>query len=246
MSLLRRALRSVGIRVGKDRYLVGTDLEGNAFYERPHPEFPDEWRKNKRYVEYRVTRYLSDYNFHTVPVQWSSWMRRTRRDPPTLTELEQDYYRQLRLKHNVEQLKLAYEDEKLRLQQRNDDALLLTQGQRQGQGENEDRVVHDPMMAGLPSNDTGIGPKEAEIGKNLGVKPDSPTTAATTKETSSEPVAAAESSEEVAQRRRNEEREAARKRREEFARNAPPTGNPNDSFQPKAWSPDAVAPARRR
>ena len=196
-----------------------------------------------------MTRYLSDYNFHTVPgqlslslsrcfdhstpsfflfecahrcktnepaVQWSSWMRRTRRDPPTLTELEQDYYRQLRLKHNVEQLKLAYEDEKLRLQQRNDDALLLTQGQGQGQGENED-VVHDPMMAGLPSNDTGIGPKEAEIGKNLGVKPDSPTAAATTKETSSsEPVAAAESSEEVAQRRRNEEREAARKRREEF------------------------------
>jgi len=28
MSLLRRALRSVGLRVGKDRYLVGTDLEG--------------------------------------------------------------------------------------------------------------------------------------------------------------------------------------------------------------------------
>ena len=28
MSLLRRALRTVGLRFGKDRYLAGTDLEG--------------------------------------------------------------------------------------------------------------------------------------------------------------------------------------------------------------------------
>ena len=31
MSLLRRALRTVGLRFGKDRYLAGTDLEGESF-----------------------------------------------------------------------------------------------------------------------------------------------------------------------------------------------------------------------
>lgn len=31
----------------------------------------DEWRKNKRYVEYKVTRYLSDYNHETIPGQSS-------------------------------------------------------------------------------------------------------------------------------------------------------------------------------
>ncbi|GAA6061291.1 hypothetical protein JCM10212_004697 [Sporobolomyces blumeae] len=125
MSLLRRALRSVGLRVGKDRYLAGTDLEGNSFYERPHPEYPDEWRKNKRTVEYRVTKHLSDYNYETIPVQWSSWLRRTRRDPPTLPELERDYHRQVRLQSNVEKLRLAYHDEKLRLAESNREALAL-------------------------------------------------------------------------------------------------------------------------
>ncbi|GAA5943693.1 uncharacterized protein JCM15063_005807 [Sporobolomyces koalae] len=227
MSLLRRALRSVGLRIGKDRYLAGTDLEGNSFYEKPHPEFPGEWRKNKRYVEYRVTRYLSDYNFHTIPVQWSSWLRRTRREPPTLPELERDYYRQLRLQENVDKLEIAYQEEKLRLQAKNDEALLLTEGLR--------------MEAGLPDKEVGIGAKEAEIGKHLGVK-DHPATAATTTEMESGPVEGKEA-EQIANQRREKDREAARKRREEFARNAPPTGNPSDSFQPEASN---LKPAARR
>ncbi|GAA5911194.1 uncharacterized protein JCM6883_001934 [Sporobolomyces salmoneus] len=234
MSLLRRALRSVGLRVGKDRFLVGTDLEGNAFYERPHPEYPDEWRKNKRYVEYRVTRYLSDYNFHTIPVQWSSWLRRTRREPPSLPELEKDYYRQLRLQQNVEQLRLAYEEEKLRLQERNQDALFLSEGEH-----------GNSFEEGLPKNDTGIGAKEAEIGKHLGLKDQAPAPQEAETTSPTEEVAKeTPSDEDLAKQRREEEREAARKRREEFARNAPPTGNPSDSFQPQGWS--SPAPAKRR
>lgn len=33
MSLLRRALRTVGLRFGKDRYLAGTDLEGESTFK---------------------------------------------------------------------------------------------------------------------------------------------------------------------------------------------------------------------
>ncbi|GAA6021070.1 hypothetical protein JCM11491_004404 [Sporobolomyces phaffii] len=238
MSLLRRALRSVGLRVGKDRYLAGTDLEGNSFYERPHPEFPGEWRKNKRYVEYKVTRYLSDYNFHTIPVQWSSWLRRTRRNPPSLGELEQDHVRQLRLRDNVDRLESAYRDEKLRLTARNRDALaslpLAEEGSTPG--------APTTFEAGLPKDDTGIGAREADVGKHLGLA-DEPSAATdppltTTTTTTKTP-------DDVAESRRELDREAARKRREEFARNAPPSGNPSDSFQPEAWSPAGPAPRRR-
>ncbi|GAA5825426.1 hypothetical protein JCM5353_003626 [Sporobolomyces roseus] len=230
MSLLRRALRTVGLRFGKDRYLAGTDLEGNSFFERPHPdpEFKGEWRKNKRYVEYKVTRHLSDYNYETIPVQWSSWLRRTRREPPTLEELTKDYYRQIRLQDNVQKLEIAYKEEKLRLQSANQDALLLSRGE---------EVEEGSMEAGLPKNDVGIGAREAEIGKNLGLN----TEKSEVKE--EEPLTGEEA--QVAAKERNEkEREEARKRREEFARSAPPTGNPSDSFQPEGWQPSG--PARRR
>lgn len=47
-------------------------------------------------------------------VQWNAWMRRTRKDPPTMEELETDYMRQLRLASNVERLAIEYKLEKLR------------------------------------------------------------------------------------------------------------------------------------
>jgi hypothetical protein len=169
--------------------------------------------------------------------------------------LTQDYYRQIRLKENVEQLAIAYQEEKLRLQERNQEALLLSQGQ----GETTRGASEGPFEEGLPKKDTGIGAKEAEIGKNLGIK-DSKDKGETKRE---EPA----TTEDLAKQRRDEDREAARKRREDFgeswpllsswtapslnfslvssARNAPPTGNPSDSFQPEAWSPSG-GPARRR
>ncbi|GAA5963198.1 hypothetical protein JCM21900_002553 [Sporobolomyces salmonicolor] len=227
MSLLRRALRSVGLRIGKDRYLAGVDLEGNSFYEKPNPEKPDEWRKTKRYVEYAVTRPLSDYNFNTIPVQWSSWLRRTRRTPPTLLELQQDYARQLRLQENVRRLELAHAEEKLRLAAANQAALRLA----------------EPAAAdqGLPAKDVGLGPTEAKTAREIGTGEGGHplrTTAGVKPKEGAEP-----SAEEAAKRRREEDREAARRRREEFARSAPPTGNPSDSFKPEGWSSQ---PVRRR
>lgn len=47
-------------------------------------------------------------------VQWNSWMRRTRREPPTLAELEADYLRQQHLQTNVARLAEEYREEKLR------------------------------------------------------------------------------------------------------------------------------------
>ncbi|GAA6026686.1 hypothetical protein JCM8202_002372, partial [Rhodotorula sphaerocarpa] len=74
-----------------------------------------EWRKNKRYVEYYESKPLSDYSYESIPVQWSSWLRRTRREPPSLEELQRDHVRQLRLQENVRRLELEYRAEKVRL-----------------------------------------------------------------------------------------------------------------------------------
>ncbi|GAA5879832.1 hypothetical protein JCM1840_006963 [Sporobolomyces johnsonii] len=281
MSLLRRALRSVGLRIGKDRYLAGVDLEGNSFYEKPNPEKPDEWRKTKRYVEYAVTRPLSDYNFNTIPVQWSSWLRRTRRDPPTLLELEQDHLRQLRLQANVRRLELAYAEEKLRLAAANKAALLPPASSPAAANKADEEERAAPPADGLPAKDVGIGPREAKIGREIWTGEERSTGGSSAARADGLPAKdvgighreakigreiwtgeeghplqmpaaskkpkeggeAPESPEEAAKRRRDEDREAARRRREEFARSAPPTGNPSDSFKPEGRSPQ---PARRR
>ncbi|TNY19980.1 putative kinesin K39 [Rhodotorula diobovata] len=173
MSLLRTAARRLGL--GKYRYWKGTDLEGNQFFERPHPEYPDEWRKNKRYIEYAQVKPLSDYNYETIPVQWSSWLRRTRRDPPTLQELETDLQRQLRLRDNVARLEQAYRDEKLRLAGRAESARMVAAPRSQGEGADADAdaeagrataSVAGKEVDGLPLEDGGV---DAPAGKHASV-----------------------------------------------------------------------------
>ncbi|GAA5851733.1 hypothetical protein JCM9279_004388 [Rhodotorula babjevae] len=179
MSLLRSAARRLGF--GKYRYWKGTDLEGNQFFERPHPEYPDEWRKNKRYIEYAQVKPLSDYNYQTIPVQWSSWLRRTRREPPSLEELETDLRRQLRLRDNVARLEAAYADEKLRLGAAQEGARLAAP---QGAGRGEDvregagagagrdtATVAGHEVDGLPLEDGGVdapaGLRASRIARSL-------------------------------------------------------------------------------
>ncbi|GAA6027117.1 hypothetical protein JCM8097_002403 [Rhodosporidiobolus ruineniae] len=232
MSLLRSAARRLGL--GKYKHYRGVDLQGNEFFEHPHPTYPDEWRKNKRYVEYAVARPLSDYNYETIPVQWTSWLRRTRQDPPTLRELQVDLARQVRLQENVRQLEVAYKEEKLRLAAMEEEARMITSGGPAEEG-NESGLAKEQEEA-LPKKDGGVQTDEhaAEVARELGTGEQKPKT--------EEKV---ESPEELAKKRREEERAEALRRREEFARQNPaaPRGNPSDSFQPEGWSP---APARRR
>ncbi|GAA6057605.1 hypothetical protein JCM3770_005408 [Rhodotorula araucariae] len=248
MSLLRSAARRLGL--GKFRYWKGTDLEGNHFYERPHPEYPDEWRKNKRYIEYREAKPLSDYGYDTIPVQWSAWLRRTRREPPTLAELEADQVRQLRLRANVARLEEAYREEKLRMQAGAEAARLAGPGSGMaaavgaparlagGRGDG----VEQPAKEGLPVTDGGAGVaagrRAPEIARELDTGKES-VRGEEARERDEKP-------EEAARRRRDEEHAAALRRREEFARQnpAPLQGNTGNSQGPQGWQP--TAPARRR
>ncbi|GAA5915594.1 hypothetical protein JCM6882_006388 [Rhodosporidiobolus microsporus] len=241
MSLIRSAARRLGI--GKYRYWQGSDLQGNNFFERPHPEFPGEWRKNKRYVEYRESRPLSDYDFRSIPVQWTSWLRRTRRAPPTIQELEVDLARQIRLQDNVQRLEEAYREEKLRLAESDRAALLQEPVARASavEGEEAGRAgLSTEQRDGLPAKDGDLGQqgRPAEIAREVGSGHEKV-------EGDRVVPKQEESPEELAKKRREQERAEAIKRREEFARQqaATPRGNPSDSFQPQGWTP---GPARRR
>ncbi|GAA5874210.1 hypothetical protein JCM3774_006765 [Rhodotorula dairenensis] len=261
MSLLRSAARRLGL--GKYRYWQGTDLQGNNFFERPHPEFPGEWRKNKRYVEYYETKPLSDYNYETIPVQWSSWLRRTRREPPSLEELQKDHLRQLRLQENVYRLEQEYKAEKLRLAEANQATLLQapraqavghSRGSKGSMPEEAERGPGlDSMMTkkeGLPANHGGVDEATAartpEIARNVGLGPNTPEQSTSGGGPAAAVEGGAASPEELAERRRKQEEAEAAKRRAEFAKeNAEPFKTQESSAQqPEGWAPSA--PVRRR
>ncbi|ORX98837.1 hypothetical protein K493DRAFT_313463 [Basidiobolus meristosporus CBS 931.73] len=66
------------------RILVGVDQYGNQYYEttKPDPE--------KGYCRRKVEPIAEDvlsYNTSKIPVQWHSWLRYTRVDPPTVEEI---------------------------------------------------------------------------------------------------------------------------------------------------------------
>ncbi|KAG0657003.1 hypothetical protein C6P46_006749 [Rhodotorula mucilaginosa] len=252
MSLFRSAARRLGL--GKYRYWQGTDLQGNNFFERPHPEFPDEWRKNKRYVEYYETKPLSDYNYQSIPVQWSSWLRRTRREPPTLEELQKDHLRQLRLRENVYRLEQEYKAEKLRLAEANQAALLQAPAAAAaGRSRSTDATtaaVDLKAQEGLPADRGGVdeatAAKAPEVARNLGLgqKEDTSASEVTTRDDASGSASA--SPQELAERRRKQEEADAAKRRADFAKEnaAPLKAQQKTAQQPEGWAPSA--PARRR
>jgi NADH dehydrogenase [ubiquinone] 1 alpha subcomplex assembly factor 2 len=249
------------------------------------PHRTDEWRQAKRYVEYLKAEPLSEYGYKSIPgaldrsdrvcaaltfrlaVQWSSWLRRTRRDPPTLEELQSDLQRQLKLQENVRRLEQEYREEKMRLAEAHQAALLQAPDAVRGavarDGASGAGVEQgaEPSQEGLPLKDGGAGEvagkRAAEIARRVGTGEGTPGDDATVPEGATP--------EEMAETRRRQEREAAMKRRAEFGQsllrlqnrapadlaihaakqNATPLrGNPGDAHQPAGWTPSA--PARRR
>ncbi|KAM0787820.1 hypothetical protein ACM66B_003874 [Microbotryomycetes sp. NB124-2] len=219
--IVRRLARA--LRFGKERFYVGSDLEGNSFYEWPSPQDPSDWRHAKRTVEYAEARPLSEYQFVSIPVQWSAWMRRTRKLPPTMDELRTDAARQARLADNVEQLRLAYVEEKQRLRGERDDLLASPKVQQAQIGTPDVAEAAEEAVAPAPA-----ATNARTNGDNLG-------------------------DERVAKRAREErerERQLLKQKKEDFAR-AHPTfgvnkGNPSDTFQPEAWSSSTAKPKPRR
>lgn len=160
-------------------------------------------------------------------MQWSSWLRRTRREPPTLEELQKDYLRQVRLQENVHRLEQEYRAEKLRLAEANKATLLhapahAAVGHRSAnKAEDVGTGGSSGAEAGLPADHGGVDDATAartpEIARNVGLGPTSgPEQAAAVGGLGAAVRGGAASPEQLAERRRKEEEAEAAKRRAEF------------------------------
>lgn len=86
-------------------------------------------------------------------------MRRTRRDPPTILELEIDAARQARLQNNVERLALEYKEEKERLR--------LEQGTLQSEGVGARQLAEGREQAGAPTAEAELVEETSSLGDEL-------------------------------------------------------------------------------
>lgn len=83
MSFIRGIFQRVKSAFPSSKKLIGTDLQGNRYYEEPRGSFP------RRTIELNDGRsHYQDVSDADLPVQWMAWLRHTRTHAPTHQELE--------------------------------------------------------------------------------------------------------------------------------------------------------------
>ncbi|KAF9083909.1 hypothetical protein BGX23_011015 [Mortierella sp. AD031] len=98
---------------GGGRRVAGKDFEGNLYFEKPDP---NGGRYPRRTVELANPE-LSEANYDdaNISVQWQAWLRNTRKDPPTLAEIQRDEARKLLTVARAKALDQAWQDRKAEL-----------------------------------------------------------------------------------------------------------------------------------
>ncbi|KAJ3300150.1 hypothetical protein HDU76_006147 [Blyttiomyces sp. JEL0837] len=87
---------------------MGRDLQGNKYYE--GPPIRAGTALPRRTIEYKNKRLeYSDYDSSTIPVQWMSWLRHTRDNPPSIEELQAAESQKARTLELARQLDLKWE-----------------------------------------------------------------------------------------------------------------------------------------
>ena len=98
----------------KTTKFVGYDLQGNMYFE--GPAVRDGLAATRRSIDYHDSRDpYAHYTPDAIPAQWQAWMRHTREDAPSLTELQQDAVRQAQVKAKAAELDAAWEQQRMRL-----------------------------------------------------------------------------------------------------------------------------------
>ncbi|ORX56440.1 hypothetical protein DM01DRAFT_1366805 [Hesseltinella vesiculosa] len=105
----------------KKHVLIGTDLDGNEYWEMPNPlgGRPKRWVQMKDHDDYAV------YNQNLLPVQWQAWLRHTRPVAPTTQELIREVQRRNLIQQRAKQLEQDWQQRKQQLQQEHDKAAQL-------------------------------------------------------------------------------------------------------------------------
>ncbi|KAJ3280098.1 hypothetical protein HK104_000907 [Borealophlyctis nickersoniae] len=106
--------------------IAGYDLDGNKYLEAPpvalkqidHVAASDKTRRSIEYADGRTG--VQAFDGEVIPVQWQSWLRHTRKDPPTIEELQRDeaqkqltIQRAMEIERKWQERKLQLEREKL-------------------------------------------------------------------------------------------------------------------------------------
>eukprot|EP00127_Corallochytrium_limacisporum_P003178 Clim_evm27s147 gene=Clim_evmTU27s147 len=95
--MLRRAAVALGGMFRPKREIVGEDLQGIIYYKYM------EGGREKR--GYDLPDGSPDFTQPDIPFQWEQWLRRSRQEPPSVQELNQDVARKQKMADNVERLK---------------------------------------------------------------------------------------------------------------------------------------------
>lgn len=97
------------------RQLVGRDALGNAFYRKVEVDLSGSEFERRTMVPADRGNH-SSYNPLSVPSQWRQWLSKTRNDPPTVEEMEQDAIRVSQLQTRVMQLNAEEHRRRMRAQ----------------------------------------------------------------------------------------------------------------------------------
>ena len=110
-SFLRRASKLVSsvLKLQPEKTLIGTDLQGNKYYE----VSPQKYMFGLRSVNKQI-RLVEPLGMTTTPIaatmkvtpEWEAWLRKKRADPPTIEELQQNLE-----KYDIMQKKLALKED---------------------------------------------------------------------------------------------------------------------------------------
>ncbi|KAM6230728.1 NADH dehydrogenase [ubiquinone] 1 alpha subcomplex assembly factor 2 [Porphyrio hochstetteri] len=96
MSWPRQVLRALRLRfLGPAKELVGTDQFGNKYYRVPeHESRAGQMIPERRFVE-AVNHQPYQYEMGAFPTEWEAWIRKKRKDPPSIEEiLKNENYRE--------------------------------------------------------------------------------------------------------------------------------------------------------
>ena len=69
-----------------ERRFIGSDLKGNLYFESP-----TNGSRGRRTIEYgNGFMHISKYDSNDIPVECQSWLRHTRKELPTLEEMQRN------------------------------------------------------------------------------------------------------------------------------------------------------------
>ncbi|ORZ16285.1 hypothetical protein BCR42DRAFT_414728 [Absidia repens] len=105
----------------KKNVLVGTDLDGNEYWEMPSPL----GGRYKRWVQMKEHDDYAVFNQNQLPVQWQAWLRHTRFEAPSIPELIQEQRRRLIIQERAKKVDQEWAQRKLQLQEEQREAARL-------------------------------------------------------------------------------------------------------------------------